>query len=206
MKKILTVLFSLFLIFGFSGISGAGSTPYSIGNVTDFLNDSTYFNGYHEITTAFDFSGEWWYTAVAFESGNINYTSESIAGPQTFTTASTGNFGTYDTVNFDTANLYFSDGSPADVALDAFDPTEPFFKLFQLDADSNALSYLASNPVFSANTYFIGFNDNDLGTGDLDFDDIIVAAAPAPVPEPATMLLLGTGLIGLAGLRRRFKK
>jgi hypothetical protein len=44
------------------------------------------------------------------------------------------------------------------------------------------------------------------GGGDRDFNDLVVEVNVAPVPIPAAILLLGSGLVGLAGIRKKFKR
>ena len=55
-------------------------------------------------------------------------------------------------------------------------------------------------PQINDNGQLAWYGDNGSG------NEIFIASPSEPIPEPTTMLLLGSGLVGLTGFRRKLKK
>ena len=205
--KIFTTLLGLsFLTLAQLPLASAATFPGSnIDNIETYLD--AYSNGYTELN-AIDFSNQWQYTAIAYESGNINTVSMTTGTPDstTFSTASHSNFGEWKSIDFSSGQLFFEDSDgPINIELDPFSSAnDAYFRVFELSA-ATTLSYL-NDLTLSVGTIIIGFNDNGLGLGDADYDDIIVALKPiSAVPIPAAAFLFAPALLGFMGLRRKAK-
>jgi hypothetical protein len=72
-------------------------------------------------------------------------------------------------------------------------------------SNDNTLVTFPEDIIFNTDVYELRFSDD--GEHDIAIDNLKVESKnPTGVPEPGMLLLLGSGLVGVVGFRRKFRK
>ncbi|MGE4504190.1 MAG: hypothetical protein AB7D51_02505 [Desulfovibrionaceae bacterium] len=166
--------------------------PFNIDTFETYLAGNGHGSGASYVEYTGDLSGSWDVTAIAFEAYDHNQFTDA-SGNVLFDTADTSTFGTWvQGVDLTTATWT---SVTQDQSFSLLDPA--YTTVYQLTDD---WTVPGTDMTLAAGTLLIGFNDT--GSPDSDRDDLILVATPSATPIPGAAWLLGSGLLGLVGLRR----
>ena len=222
MKKYLNLFIVGVLLLGLSGVASA----YTIN--TNYIADGNEYTSYYQATIAnFDTSFPWnW-------DGNYEIVQDSVSGKYS---APGGIDGVNkDTSKYVTVPAPTTVGGSGYVEVTGL-PESNYFGLwwgsidtyntitFTFDGASTGESVTGSvvlgvgtpsgDQLAIGSNHYVNFLDLKLFNGFImsssqfafEADNIAIGKDPSPVPIPAAVWLLGSGLLGLVGIRRRFKK
>ena len=153
-------------------------------------------------------------TLVTTSNGNGSYTIVNISGTGVNGLIPTGGFNNNDnqlfpngTSEVDGSGFSFNDllGNTA-FQVNIFSTGAGQYSIFFVDSDNYSATLPATLTVSSspsaANTSLFHSSTNTPSTQNFTFS----FSSPSPTPEPSTVLLLGTGLVAIAGVARRRRK